>query len=174
MIKMIIAVDDTFAIGNSSKEHGLPWESIAEDFKHFQYETKLLEWIVMGVTTFEFIKKISGGRLLPKRKILVISRTLTETPHPDVVLCASVEEVITFMDGKDFMVGGGKQTYESFLPRMDEIILTRVHGSFAADCYMGKDMLNGFKEDESRRKLLRPASDALPEVTAHYFRRNNV
>jgi dihydrofolate reductase len=111
MIKMIIAVDDNFAIGNSSKESGLPWESISEDFKHFQYETKLLEWIVMGVKTFEIIKKLSGGRLLPKRNIVVISRTLTESPHPDVTLCASVEEVITFMDGKDFMVGGGKQTY---------------------------------------------------------------
>jgi dihydrofolate reductase len=172
MIKKILAVDDNFSIGNSTREHGLPWEPIREDFQHFQYETKLLEWLVIGKTTFEIILKLSKGRLLSGRKIVVISRTLTESPHPDVILCNSMQEVLQMLSGKDFMVGGGKQTYESFLPITDEIILTHVHGAFPADCFLNRDILREFREAVEKRKVLRGATDTLPEVTAHYYLRN--
>lgn len=172
MIKMIFAADDNFAIGNSTREHGLPWDSIREDFKHFQQETKLVEWLVLGSATLDIITNLTKGKLLPGRRIVVISRRFTESPHPDVMLCNSMQEVLRMLSGKDFMVAGGKQTYETFLPITDEIIFTHVHGAFPADCFLSRHTLQGFREAIDKRKLLRPATETLPEVTAHYYLRN--
>jgi dihydrofolate reductase len=171
MRKMILAADLAWGIGNSENENGLPWESIREDFKHFQEESKIAYYAVMGRSTFEAILNFSKGKLLPGRKIVVVSKTLTETPHPDVVLCSGVEEVVKLLEGKDFIVCGGKKTYESFLPIIDEIIFTQIHGSFVADCSISNTMFNDFTEDETRAKTLKEKTETFPLVTAHYFTR---
>ena len=169
IVKAILASDLSWAIGKSDSETGLPWNQIKEDFKHFQFETKQVDWLVMGNETFKIIRKLCGEKLLPGRNIIVLSRKLTESPHPEVKLCKSVDEVFELVGDDSLMVGGGKQTYEAFLPRLDEIILTQVHSSFVADCYLGRELLKDFTEDRSKTKVLRPLSDSGPEVTAHYF-----
>lgn len=169
MRKMILAADLACGIGNSGKVNGLPWNSIPEDFKHFQYESKLMINVIMGTKTFDAILNFSKGKLLPERKIFVISKTLAETPHPDVVLCSSVAETLLLLTAQDFIVCGGKQTYESFLPFVHEIIFTKVHSIFDADCHISPSIFYDFIEDESRGKVLKEATGTFPLVTAHYF-----
>jgi dihydrofolate reductase len=170
MGKIIIATDDDWGFGNSSNQNGLPWESIPEDFKHFQEITKECVEVVMGKNTWEVIFKLLG-KPLPKRISNILSTTMKEPPHPEVKLFSSVSEILEHLKGKEYGVIGGIKTCEAFIPHVDEVILTRVYGTFPADCWFRPTMLNDFYEDAYKRKILREASEKLPAAIVHYYKR---
>jgi dihydrofolate reductase len=178
MIKAIFAVDQNWAIGNSKNFSGLPWENIPQDFKHFQKETKAVKNLFVGRTTFTVLDKITGGKLLPGRSITVISKTLSAPPHINVHLCHSPYELLRMFPGEDIMIGGGKMLYESCISIIDEIILTRVHASHEADCFLAPSILDNFVEvvdTYENNGILRELSEEHCLVTRHkYVRRNKI
>jgi dihydrofolate reductase len=172
MRKAILAVDENWAIGNSSNFYGLPWESIPEDFKHFQKETKATKNLFVGRNTFEIINKISNGKLLPGRNMAVVSKTLSTPPHPNVLLCHSPYEMLSMFPGEDIMIGGGKTLYESCLPIIDEILLTRVHALHDADCFLIPSFLDNFVEVANAYEnngILREVTEEYCLVTRHKY-----
>lgn len=173
-IKAIIAISQGGAIGNSKNANGLPWESISEDFKHFQRESKLVRNVFMGRVTFETILKLSKGKLLSERTVTVFSKSLVESPHAGVDICRSPYEMLGMFPTEDKMVAGGKTIYETCLPLIDEIILSKIHADYAdrADCFIDEAwLLKGFSEDTQKGYIIREASEGKPLVTAHYYSR---
>lgn len=169
MIRFILAADLNNAIGNSEKKpFNLPWDKIPEDFAHYK-RTTLGNVTIMGRKTYESI-----GRPLPGRETIILSKTLTESPHPDVKICSKPYNVYDLAPGKDIYVCGGGETYKSFAPAATEIILTRVHAKHPADCFFDETILQQFFENEDKRITLREQTSELPLVTVHYYERKSV
>lgn len=167
----IFATDLNAAIGNSANENGLPWKDIPEDFKHFREVTKLYKHVVMGRTTWEAIfKKL--GKPLSGRENIVLSTTLTEPPHPDVKVFASVKEILDYLETKDFCVIGGAKTYEAFAPYVDMMVVTTVHERYPADCWFEYNkFFKSFGECKGEEKVLRIISETGPLVTVRVYKR---
>ncbi len=121
-ICLVVAVGKGRVIGRDGK---LPWH-LPADLKHFRVLTEG-HAVVMGRKTWESI-----GRPLPKRRNIVLSRTLTEVDGIEVA--ASVEEVLIKCIGcNEVMVIGGVQIYKLFLPYADKMYLTKVDTKVVAD-----------------------------------------
>lgn len=106
------------------KEGGhLPWH-IPEDFKHFK-QTTTGHPIIMGRTTFEEF----GGKLLPGRTHIVITRQADYAIPDGVIVAHSIEEAIeraTAIDMQEIFIIGGGQIYAAALPFADRLYLTLV------------------------------------------------
>lgn len=93
----------------------LPWH-LPEDLKFFK-NTTLGHPILMGRKTWD-----SLGRPLPKRRNLVLSRSLAPTPGAEVL--KDPDELDTLgIEGTVFVIGGA-EIYRLLLPRTSEILLT--------------------------------------------------
>ncbi|MBR0138682.1 MAG: dihydrofolate reductase [Firmicutes bacterium] len=97
----IAVVDKDLAIGNKG---GLLFR-LPEDLKHYKQET-LGRLIVMGRKTVE---GLPGGRPLPGRTTVVISRSVPIPELPD-----------------DAVICGGESIYRLFWDRTDYLIMTEV------------------------------------------------
>ncbi len=106
------------------KEGGhLPWR-IPEDFKHFK-DTTMGHPIIMGRTTFEEF----GGKLLPGRTHIVITRQADYVAPEGVIVAHSIEDAITRaseIDAHEIFIIGGGQIYTAALPFADRLYLTLV------------------------------------------------
>ena len=124
-LSLIVAVADDNVIGQNNS---LPWH-LPEDLKFFKKHT-IGKPVLMGRKTYESI-----GRPLPGRLNIVLSGT------PDLKL---PEGVLLFNDfalalkrieqepvAEAFVIGGGR-LFESVLPFIDKMYITRVHGTFPA------------------------------------------
>ena len=121
-ISLIAAITrNTRVIG---KEGGhLPWY-IPEDFKHFK-QTTTGHPIIMGRTTFEEF----GGKLLPGRTHIVITRQADYAVPNGVIVAHSITEAIeraSAIDRKEIFIIGGGQIYAAALPFADRLYLTLV------------------------------------------------
>lgn len=134
MIKMIAAVSANGVIGQDNK---IPW-NYPEDMKFFRKMTAG-GTVIMGRKTWESI-----GRPLPKRRNIVVTRSLE--PIPGVELALSVEAAITLakaplpeiteMESEggpvvktpqpDVWLIGGSSIYREGLKYADEIYLTLI------------------------------------------------
>ncbi len=97
---------------------------ISDDLKRFKSLT-LGKTVVMGRATLE---SLPGGRPLPKRENIVLSRDPSYTVEGATVL-HSVEEVLAYLADKpadQVAVMGGAQIYELLLPYTDTVYLTLV------------------------------------------------
>lgn len=114
-ISIIFAHTVDWIIG---KNNNLPWGRIKADMKWFKKHT-LHKTVLMGRKTFESL----GGRNLVDRKMIVISKSLTNDQIKDkpdnLFFCQSIEEGIelakTFK--KELMVIGGSEIYKQFLDK---------------------------------------------------------
>lgn len=120
----IVAMTPERVIGRAGD---LPWH-LPADLAFFKRTTSGHP-IVMGRSTFESI-----GRPLPKRRNIVLTRQPgwsaegVETIHtPDALstldLCAQV-----------FIIGGA-EVYRTFLPQLDQLLVTHIHQTYAGDTY---------------------------------------
>jgi dihydrofolate reductase len=144
MIIGIVAADRNGAIGKGGK---LPWHYSA-DMKFFK-ETTMGNACVMGYRTWQTLKKP-----LPNRLNIVLSRNSEIEAQDSVMLLRDVESVLsTAKDLKcDLFVIGGEQVYRSFLPYIEQWIVTEVPLTVAgADAFVPENYLEGFKLAESRR-----------------------
>ena len=122
-LKAVVAMASNRIIG---KDGGLPWR-LSEDLKWFKKMTLGFP-IVMGRKTMESI-----GRPLPKRRNIVISRTL-ESVAEGFELVRSCEAAIILLRGEvEASVIGGAQIYGEMLPLCDEVLLSYVFHPYEGD-----------------------------------------
>ncbi len=138
-MNFIVCVDQAFAIGKD----GDLLEKIPEDLQFFKKMT-LHKTIIMGSATFE---SLPNQKPLKNRKHIVLSSKENYSPHSDVIVCHSLDEVLTIT--KDtipedlFVIGGGK-VYKEFLPYCDKAYITKILKTYDADTYF----LNIDQEEE--------------------------
>lgn len=110
------------------KDNKLIWH-LPHDFKRFKALTSH-HYIIMGRKTFE-----SFPKPLPHRTHIVMTRQ-KNYPDDNCIVVKTIEEAIKSVkdEGKAFVIGGG-EIYKQFMPYVDKIELTRVHGEFEADTF---------------------------------------
>jgi dihydrofolate reductase len=143
MIAGIVAVAENFAIGKNGK---LPWH-YPSDLRFFK-ETTAGHAVVMGFHTWRSI-----GKPLPRRLNIVLSRSASVEPQPNVLLLRSGEEVLAlarYLAGDLFVIGGA-QTYRNFAGAIEKWIVTEIPETILdADVFMPKDFLSDFRLDETK------------------------
>lgn len=125
ILKAIVAMASNRVIG---KDGDLPWQ-LPEDLKWFKKLT-LGHPIVMGRKTMESI-----GRPLPKRRNLVLSRSLTEVPE-GFELVGEIESLETLEWDEEtecvFIIGGA-QIYSHLFSKCEEVLLSYVYHPYEGD-----------------------------------------
>ncbi len=123
-LSIIVAADEQNGIGkNNALLCHLP-----NDLKFFKKTTSGFP-IVMGRKTFESI-----GKALPKRRNVVISRTLTALEGCEVY--ASIGLALEALkDEAQVFIIGGDSIYQQVLPLVQELIITRIQHTFEADAF---------------------------------------
>lgn len=118
MIGMIAAVSKNGVIGIDNK---IPW-NYPEDMKYFR-KTTANSTIIMGRKTWESI-----GRVLPKRRNMVISRTPVEVEGVEtfdsLAHAIMIARVNSSPFGASIWLIGGASIYEEGMQYADEIHLT--------------------------------------------------
>lgn len=143
-IKLIAAVDRSFAIGSS----GVLLFKIPEDLKLFKRLTTG-HIVLMGRKTFESL----GCKPLPDRVNIVVSKT-NKYDKDGVITFDSLETAVEYSKlnypDKDLYIIGGGKVYKQCIGFADEIILTwynKVHE--AADTYFPAEIEERFRETET-------------------------
>lgn len=132
MISLIVASDMNHAIGYQNELLC----RLEEDMKHF-VKTTMDKPIIMGRKTFESL----GCKPLKNRFNIVLTNNpmAMTVDHIDVLhdysnIVFENFEMVQFMTeqspDKEFIVIGGQQIYELFLPYASKIYLTRIHHQF--------------------------------------------
>ncbi|HEX3082991.1 MAG TPA: dihydrofolate reductase [Pyrinomonadaceae bacterium] len=140
----IVAVDRNLAIG---KDGTLPWHYSA-DLKFFK-QTTVGNAVVMGNRTWQSLKKPLPDRL----NVVLTSRTGNDAVD-SVVRLPTVQSILTLaktLTGDLFVIGGA-QTYEAFLPHIDQWIVTEIPLAVEnADTFVPSNLLDGFELYEVRQ-----------------------
>lgn len=128
MISIIVAMDQNQLIGKQYSPNGLPWRN-PEDLKHFK-ETTMNQTILMGLTTYQAI-----GRPLPNRKTIVVAFEHFDDERVEVR--TSLEEVLAEYNdtNKQLYICGGASIYKQCLPHANELLISRMQGTFTGDAY---------------------------------------
>lgn len=127
MIKMILAIDNTWGLG---KDNQLLCR-IPDDLKRFKSLTSGHP-MIMGRKTFESLPGV-----LPNRKHFVISKTMGAHSNDDVIVANSLEKAISEakkLDDELFIIGGGS-IYKQAANIVEVVYLTEILTSFPADTY---------------------------------------
>lgn len=131
----IVAMDEARVIGVNNT---LPWR-IPEDLKRFSTLTKG-HTVLMGRKTYESLPP--KFRPLPDRVNMVLSRDVGFEGGLGVVRCSSLDEAIQRWEqrqgpgvGDRLWIIGGADVYRQGLPRVQELYLTRVHGTHQGDAF---------------------------------------
>ncbi|MEZ5304884.1 MAG: dihydrofolate reductase [Verrucomicrobiales bacterium] len=83
----------------------------------------------MGRKTWDSL----GGKPLPNRRNIVLSRSLASAPGAEVI--GAPEDLGSLgLEGEVFIIGGQK-IYEIFLPQCETLYLTAVRGDFPGDAF---------------------------------------
>lgn len=130
----IAAVDNKWGIGRDNKL----LLSIPEDMKFFRAKT-LGKTVVLGRKNLE---SFPGGKPLPKRRNIVLSRTLEAGDGFEVV--RSEEELLKVLgetgpadpknDDNVFVIGGS-EVYALLLPMCTKAYITKMYRDLDPDCY---------------------------------------
>jgi dihydrofolate reductase len=117
-MELIVAVYDDWGIGKDGDQP----IALSADRKFFRETTKGSTVIVGRKTLAAF----PGGRPLPNRVNVVLTRQNVEIPG--VSVCHSVEEAADFCKNAErtFVIGGGT-VYRQMLPLCDKAYITKVH-----------------------------------------------
>lgn len=137
MLSIIVAIDDNFLIGNNNE---LPWYE-PEDLKYFKKVT-LGKAVLMGYNTYlSIINRI--GKPLPKRKNYVL--TYEKSLPLGGIIVEDIEKLFIEYQNDELFVIGGKMVYETLLPKVDRLYLTRVAGEHVGNVYFPKIPFEQFK-----------------------------
>ena len=131
-MKLIVATEKNWGIGKDNQLLA----HLPGDLKYFKEKTTG-KVVIMGRKTLE---SLPGGRPLPKRTNVVISRNPDFQPE-GCIMAATTEEAVKkalVLAGEggsdDLMVMGGASIYEQLLPQSDTCYVTRIDAAFASDC----------------------------------------
>lgn len=130
-ISLIAAMAEDRLIGVSNS---LPWK-LPADMQWFRKHT-LGKPIIMGRKTFESF----GGRTLPDRTNIVITRDKNYSVDGDVVIVHDIDAALEAAaqsgnEVEEVMIIGGASFYEQMLERADRFYVTQVHGHFEGDAW---------------------------------------
>ena len=124
-MKLIAAMDEK---RGKEKNGGLLCH-LPSDLRYFKQVT-LGRDVIMGRATLE---SFPGGRPLPGRRNIVLSKTLN---RDDVLIVRSVDELMNIAGIDDAFVIGGGQVYSQLLPYCDTAYITQLEGDFGAEVFM--------------------------------------
>lgn len=125
-MELIVAVYSDWGIGRD----GTQPIALSADRKFFRATTKGATVIVGRRTIADF----PGGRPLPNRVNVVLSRQ--EVEIPGAVVCHSPEEAAEITkDAQHVMVIGGGSVYAQMLPMCDRAYVTKVHANPGSDTF---------------------------------------
>lgn len=124
-MQAIVAVDENWGIGRE----GQLLFHLKTDLAHFRALT-LGHTVIMGRKT---LLSLPGGRPLPKRRNIVLSRDPAFVPQ-DTEVARSAEDAVQMAEEDAFCIGGGS-VYRQLLPWCDRVYVTRVFASAAADTF---------------------------------------
>jgi len=131
-MKLIVAVEKNWGIG---KDNGL-LVHLPGDLKYFKERTTG-KTVVMGRKTLE---SLPGGRPLPKRTNIVITRS-EDFEKEGCLIAHTVEEAVKMAaevsseNTEDVMVMGGESIYRQMLPMCDTCYITKINKTFDADAF---------------------------------------
>jgi dihydrofolate reductase len=122
-ISIIAALAANGVIGRNNQ---IPWR-LSADLKRFKALT-MGHHLIVGRKTFESI-----GRVLPGRKMVVITRD-TSYSAEGISVAHSLEEALRVAHEDDHaFIGGGSEIYAQALHLADRLYLTRVHAEVDGD-----------------------------------------
>jgi dihydrofolate reductase len=124
---IIAAIDQENAIGKNGE---IPWH-YPEDLKHFRNLTKG-ETVIMGRKTYFSLPE--DFRPLPERENIVLTRGNPEVDE-SVKVMNSLEEAYESAENEKVFIAGGASIYKQTLKEADEMILTRVPGTYDGDTF---------------------------------------
>ena len=131
-MKLIVATEKNWGIGKDNQLLA----HLPGDLKYFKEKTTG-KVVIMGRKT---LQSLPGGRPLPKRTNVVVSRNPEFQPE-GCVMASTTEEAVKkalLLAGEggsdDLMVMGGASIYEQMLPKCDTCYVTRIDAAFASDC----------------------------------------
>ena len=118
-VSLICAAAENMAIGAGGK---IPWH-ISADFRYFKSVT-LGHTVIMGRGTWDSM----GGKPLPGRRNIVVSRSLAGGRLPGAEIACSIEDALRMAEGEaeTFIIGGGS-LYRQAIDSAQKIYLTLVH-----------------------------------------------
>lgn len=158
-MKLIVAVDRNWAIGNEGKLLA----SIPEDMKFFR-TTTTGNVVVMGRKTLE---SFPGKRPLKNRVNVVLTRDEGYIADGAVIV-HDIEELLAkledYSDKEIYVIGGGT-IYNQLLEYCDTALVTYIDAEFKADTYFPN-----LDKDESW-KMADSGERKEHEGTVYYFRR---
>lgn len=128
-MNIIVAADLDWGIGKS----GDLLYSIPEDMRFFRTMTSG-KTVIMGRATLE---SLPGGKPLPKRRNIILSRTLSSVEGAEV--CKTPEEIAELLSdtpGADVFVMGGESVYRDMLPFCDTAYITKIDARREADRHL--------------------------------------
>ncbi len=141
---------------------------LPEDMKRFR-ELTTGQAVIMGRRTME---SLPGGRPLPGRVNIVMSRQLTSLDGTGFVLCHDLHELWQELArlqqekaGRAYYCIGGAEIYKLLLPYAHEAYITRLQQTYPADCFfpeltgfelVEREMRQGyaFERCEAKRRVL--------------------
>lgn len=145
-MQAIVAVSQSWGIGKD----GRLLFRLSADLRRFKALT-IGRTVVMGRKT---LQSLPGGKGLPNRRNLVLSRRMDYAPE-NAEAVASVEALLRTA-GEDAFVIGGQQVYEQLLPHCERVHVTKVLADAPADAFFPN-----LDEDPAWR--IASASDVLTE-----------
>ncbi len=155
MISAIAAMAKNRAIGVAND---LPWD-FPEDMKFFRDKTKK-SVMIMGRKTFDSF----GGKPLPGRFHIVITRTPQTSGFPNVIYLETWEQALALAQvknsdayGPEIFVIGGAEIYKLSLRHCDRLYLTLIDQEFQGDAFFPEFSEKDWKLIEDRKSTETPA-----------------
>ncbi|WP_418281428.1 dihydrofolate reductase [Halorubrum sp. DTA98] len=124
----VAAIAENRVIGDDGT---VPWPDIPEDVR--QYRERVANApVILGRRTFEAMR---GD--LPGSRQIVVSRSVETVSDPSAVVAADAENALAYArefapDDVVYVLGGGA-IYDLFLPFVDRMVLSHVHGRYEGD-----------------------------------------
>jgi dihydrofolate reductase len=143
LISLLVAMGRNHVIGLDNR---MPWH-LPNDLKYFKERT-VNHTIIMGRKTFESI-----GRVLPKRKHVVLTRGTPELPE-EVKIIHDLDIVKNWNennpDEEYFIIGGGN-VYEQAIPIADRLYITWIDEDFEGDTFFPNYSLEEWDLQEKKQ-----------------------
>ena len=157
---MLVAVDEA---GLIAKNGEIPWKC-KSDMRFFRLMTTG-KTVVMGRKTFDTL----GGKPLPNRRNIVVTRTMEPAESDDLMIVDSVERAVELCDnaGHECFVIGGQAIYETFLERglVDTIYMNEIRAKIQVE---GGDRVCRIDRDAFGSWLFHAISHE-PDFDAHLY-----
>lgn len=129
IISMLVAQDQNRLIGANNR---IPWR-LPDDMVWFR-QRSMGKPVIMGRKTFDSIP--AKYRPLPGRHNIVLTRN-PEYKVDGLSVVHSVEAALAAAgEVEEVIIAGGTMIYTLFMPHINKIYLTQVHGRFQGDTYL--------------------------------------